>query len=73
MNQRLKKLLGTVAFAAGTSIYFLFAISIAIARLPDTPLGTHLLFYAIATMVWLVWAGLLIRWMQKPTPPKTPK
>jgi hypothetical protein len=66
LNIRIRKLIGTIAFVAGTTLYFLLAISIAIARLPGTPLGTQLLFYFGSTIVWLLWAGLLIRWMQKP-------
>ncbi len=69
MSPRPRKLLGTIVFAAGTSAYFLLAISIAIVRLPGTSLGAQLLFYLAITLVWLVWAGLLIRWMQKPASP----
>ena len=66
MNSRLKKLIGTLAFAVGSPCYFLFAISIALARLPGTPMATQLLFYLVTTLIWLLFAGLLIRWMLKP-------
>jgi Na+/phosphate symporter len=66
MNIRLRKLIGTLAFVTGTVAYFLFAISVAIARLPGTPLYAHLVFYLAATLIWLFFAGLLIRWMQAP-------
>lgn len=66
MNIRLRKLLGTIVFVAGTASYFLFVISVAIARLPGTSTAVQLLFYLIATLIWLGFAGPLVRWMQKP-------
>jgi Na+/phosphate symporter len=66
MNTRLKKLVGTVLFVSGTALFYFFVITVAIARLPGTPVGVHLLFYLIATLIWFFLAGLLVRWMQKP-------
>ncbi|MBI4724991.1 MAG: DUF2842 domain-containing protein [Rhodomicrobium sp.] len=66
MNSRLKKLIGTTAFALGSICYFFFAITVAIARLPGTSMGTQLLFYLVTTLIWLFFAGLLVRWMQRP-------
>ncbi len=66
MNSRLKKLVGTVAFVVGTACYFFFAISVALARLPGTPMSTQLLFYLVTTLIWVFFAGILIRWMQRP-------
>ncbi|MGO9174360.1 MAG: DUF2842 domain-containing protein [Rhodomicrobium sp.] len=68
MNSRLKKLIGTMAFVAGSTCYFFFAITVAVARLPGTPMKVQLLFYLVTTLIWLVPAGILIRWMQKPPP-----
>jgi Na+/phosphate symporter len=68
MNSRLKKLVGTVVFVVWTTCYFLFAMSVAIARLPGTSMGAQLLFYLVITLIWLCFSGLLIRWMQKPGP-----
>ena len=67
MNSRLRKLLGTMIFVAGTAGYFLFAISIALARLPGTSISTQLLFYLATTLIWLLPAALLICWMQRPS------
>jgi Na+/phosphate symporter len=66
MNSRLKKLVGTMLFVAGTSSYFLFVMTVAIARLPGTTMGAQLLFYLIVTLIWLFFAGILVRWMQRP-------
>jgi Na+/phosphate symporter len=65
MNARIKNLIGTIIFVAGSGAYFLFVISVALARLPDTPMTTQLLFYLVTTLIWLFFAGLLIRWMAK--------
>lgn len=66
MNSRLKKLIGTMLFVAGTASYFFFAITVALARLPGTAMGVQLLFYLITTLIWVFFAGILVRWMQKP-------
>jgi Protein of unknown function (DUF2842) len=66
MNSRAKKLIGTAVFVAGTSFYFFFAITVAMARLPGTPMSTQLLFYLVTTLIWLFFAGILVRWMQMP-------
>ncbi len=71
MNSRLKKLVGTALFVGGSSFYFFFAITVAVARLPGTPMSTQLLFYLVTTLIWLVFAGILIRWMQKPASVRT--
>jgi Protein of unknown function (DUF2842) len=68
MNTRLKKLIGTVLFVIGTVCFYFFVITVAIVRLPGSTIGVHLLFYLIATLIWLFLAGLLVRWMQKPGP-----
>ncbi|WP_052036981.1 DUF2842 domain-containing protein [Rhodomicrobium udaipurense] len=68
MNPRLRKLIGVIVFVFGSVLYFLFTISIALARLPGTELWRHLLFYLVITVIWVVWAGILIRWMLKPRP-----
>ncbi len=68
MNSRAKKLIGTAIFVAATSLYFFFVITVAVARLPGTPMSTQLVFYLVITLIWLFFAGILIRWMQ--TPPR---
>ncbi len=67
MNSRMRKLIGTAIFVVGSLCYFFFAMTVAIARLPDTTIGTQLLFYLVTTLIWLFFAGILIRWMQKPS------
>ena len=66
MNSRVKKLIGTAIFVAGSFFYFFFAVTVAMARLPGTPMRIQLLFYLVTTLIWLVLSGILVRWMQKP-------
>ncbi len=71
MNIRQKKLLGTVIFVTGSTFYFFVVITIAIAKLPGTPMAVQLLFYLVTTLIWVFFSALLIRWMQKPIPGKS--
>jgi hypothetical protein len=73
MNIRRKKLIGTVIFVSGSVFYFLFTISVALARLPGTSIGVQLLFYLVITLIWVFFSGILIRWMQRPSPPAAPQ
>jgi hypothetical protein len=66
MTIRTRKLIGTMIFVLGSASYFFFIITVAIARLPGTTMGTQLLFYLVITLIWLFFAGILVRWMQKP-------
>jgi hypothetical protein len=66
MTIRTRKLIGTVLFVAYSLFYYVFMISVALARLPGTGIGTQLLFYLIITVVWLIPAAVIVRWMQKP-------
>jgi Protein of unknown function (DUF2842) len=65
MNPRMRKLIGTVIFVAGSCSYFFFAMTVAIARLQDSTMATQLLFYLVTTLIWLVLAGILIWWMER--------
>lgn len=65
MTIRTRKLIGTMIFVLGSVSYFFFMMTVAIARLPGTTMGTQLLFYLVITLIWLFFAGILVRWMQK--------
>jgi hypothetical protein len=66
MTIRTRKLIGTMIFVLGSVSYFFFMITVAVARLPGTTMGTQLLFYLVITLIWLFFAAILVRWMQKP-------
>ena len=65
MTIRTRKLIGTMIFVLGSASYFFFIITVAVARLPGATMGTQLLFYLVTTLIWLFFAGILVRWMQK--------
>jgi hypothetical protein len=46
--------------------YALLAMSIAGARLPNTSILTQTIFYAVGGLLWVIPAGLIILWMQRP-------
>ena len=66
MRQRLRKLVGTVVLAVFVPFYALVAMTVASARLPGTSGLTQTLFYAVAGLLWVIPAGLIITWMQRP-------
>jgi hypothetical protein len=66
MRQRTRKLIGAAALAVFVPFYALTAMTVAAARLPGTAELTQTIFYAIAGLLWVIPAGLLITWMQRP-------
>ena len=66
MPVRLKKLIGSMALLAFSLVYFWFAISVAIMRLPGLATPWHLLFYFIATLIWMLPCAAIIYWIQRP-------
>ncbi len=70
MPVRLKKLIGSLALVLFSIAYFWFAISVAIMRLPGLATGWHLLFYLLATLIWMVPCAAIIYWVQSPPRPR---
>ena len=66
MRQRLRKLIGAVVLGVFVPFYALVAMTVAAARLPGTSGLTQTLFYAVAGLLWVIPAGLVITWMQRP-------
>lgn len=66
MRQRTRKLIGTVALIVFVPLYALFAMTIAQVRVQDASTLTQTIFFAIAGLLWLIPAGILIKWMQRP-------
>ena len=65
MQQRARKFVGMIVLVAFVCVYALAAMSIAAAKLRDVSGLAQLLYFAAAGLLWVVPAGLLIRWMQK--------
>ncbi len=66
MHPRLKKLIGSVLLVVFVSFYALTAMTVAAAKLPGTSGLTQFVYFAVAGTIWIVPAGLLVAWMQKP-------
>lgn len=66
MPVRLRKLLGAVALVALVIVYAFVAMVIAQLKLPEAPGWVQGTYYVVAGFLWIVPAGLIIRWMQRP-------
>jgi hypothetical protein len=67
MPQRLKKLIGGIVLVAFVCVYALTVMTVAAAKLPGTSRLTQLVFYVVGGLAWVIPAGALIAWMQKPS------
>lgn len=65
MTAQQRKFVGSLALIGFSLIYYLFVISVAIARLPGLAMPWHLLFYFLSVAVWFVPSALIIRWIQR--------
>jgi hypothetical protein len=68
MTIRMRKLAGTIALVAFLIVYALVAAAIAAGRITEAAQIFQVLYFLVAGLLWVVPAGLLIRWMQRPDP-----
>jgi hypothetical protein len=66
MRQRTRKLIGAAVLTVFVLFYALTAMTVAAARLPGTTELTQAIYYAVAGLAWIIPAGLLVTWMQRP-------
>ena len=66
MRRRTRKLIGTAVLAVFVPLYALVAAMTADARLPGMSPLAHWLYYVVAGLAWVIPAGLLLTWMQRP-------
>jgi hypothetical protein len=66
MRVRARKLIGTVALLTFLAVYALAVASIGAGRITSAPALAQFAFFLVAGLAWVVPAGLLIRWMQRP-------
>jgi hypothetical protein len=66
MPVRVKKLIGTILLVVFVCVYALTAMTVAAAKLPGTSGLVQLAYYVVAGLAWVIPAGALIAWMQKP-------
>ena len=69
MTQRTRKLAGTVALFVFIAIYALLATFTAVVlQVQNASKIVELGYYIVAGLLWVLPAGLMITWMQKPEP-----
>lgn len=66
MPIRLRKFLGMIALVVLVVVYALVAMTIAAAKLPSLPGIVQGLYYVVAGLLWVLPAGAIISWMQRP-------
>lgn len=66
MTIRTRKFVGTVGLLVFLAVYALVAMLVAVVlQVSDSKL-VELAYYVVAGLLWIIPAGLLIRWMQRP-------
>jgi hypothetical protein len=66
MRAKSRKLIGTVVLLVFLALYAWGTAAIGMGRVTLAPLWAQLAYFLIAGLLWVLPAGLLIRWMQGP-------
>jgi peptidoglycan/LPS O-acetylase OafA/YrhL len=70
MTMRMRKLFGTVALLVLIAVYSLLAMAVAMMlQMQNANKAVELVYYLVAGTLWLIPAGAIIWWMQKPDAP----
>jgi hypothetical protein len=66
MRARTRKLIGTVGLLVFLMLYAWVAAVVGAGRITLAPHWAQFAYFLVAGLAWIVPAGLLIRWMQRP-------
>jgi len=66
MRQRTRKLIGTFLMLAFVIFWALFGMLVAQGRVVELPGYAQFLVFLFLGLVWVLPAGLLVRWMARP-------
>jgi hypothetical protein len=66
LRQSIRKPIGAAILVVFVSFYALVAMTIGGAKLPEASVLVRTIYYAIAGLIWVIPAGLIIQWMQRP-------
>ena len=66
MNSRTRKLAGTIVLLLFLSVYALVAMLVAVALQVNASKTVELIYYVVAGLLWVLPAGAVITWMQRP-------
>jgi hypothetical protein len=66
MNPRMRKLVGAILLLLVIAVYSLVAMAAAIIlQVNEANKTIELIYYVVAGLLWVLPAGLIIKWMQK--------
>jgi hypothetical protein len=68
MSAKTRKLIGTVGLLLFLAAYVALAGAVGLGRIAESPPLIRLGYALIAGLAWVIPAGLLIGWMQRPKP-----
>lgn len=68
MNIRTRKFIGTVTLVVFLALYALVAMAFAASRVVGLSSLAETAYFLVAGLAWVIPAGILIRWMQRPDP-----
>jgi hypothetical protein len=66
MTPRTRKLVGTIILLVFLTVYALLAMAAAIILQVNASKFVELTYYVVAGLLWVLPAGLIVTWMQKP-------
>ena len=66
MSARTRKLIGTIVLVIFLGAYAWTAVVIGAGRISHAPRWAQFAYFLTAGLLWVLPAGILIRWMQRP-------
>jgi hypothetical protein len=70
MPIRLRKFIGMIALVVLVIVYAFVAMVIAQLKLPEASRLIQMIYFVVVGLAWVIPAGIIIKWMQKPEAPK---
>ncbi len=68
MTMRTRKFIGTIILVSFLALYAIVAMAFAASQILGKSYVWQVIYFCVAGLAWVVPAGLLIRWMQRPDP-----
>ncbi len=68
MTMRTRKFIGTIILVSFLALYALVAMAFAASQILSESYVWQVIYFFVAGLAWVLPAGLLIRWMQRPDP-----
>ena len=66
MTRRTRKFIGAIALLVFLAVYAIIAMAVGAAPLIVESKSMQWLYFLVAGLAWVIPAGFLVRWMQKP-------